>query len=749
MWLGAPSRRCWIAVYLIAVLAAACWVFAPAAGYWTALSSPDDAPLRTFDWFANRLDDYLDGTQAISPFSLLLLIDPILRHEWAYIFCTLLFGGGMVCYLRSLRLGWISAVGGGLLVGFSGYFFTLFNAGHLGIFCWAATYLWCFGLLNRCLEGGRLTDFALLGCVVAWGQPQQPDLWLLGVGLLGLYALWRVRLYLRSWRRWGARFLVSLAIGVLTAWPSVRVVLTSTLASRDAQIAASSTPSAGQVSTEEAARERWDFATGWSLPPNEVVELAVASYYGNDSFRAPHPYWGALGRPHHFSPGKMMPNFRQHTTYLGLVGLLLALFSIAFRRSGATCPEGASACDDRPFWYAVWVGALLLAFGRFAPFYRLFYSLPYMDYLRAPVKFLHFVEVATAVLAAYGFEALRQGRARWKWLALPLAFVAATCLLACWTKAQEAESVRQISELGFGALARDLAAFSISVCWRAVGLAVLATGCFALAARGARQWAVALLILLGVADLSLVARRFVDVRDMAPFHRPNPAVKAMLRRTEGYSATVASYISPIAWSRDPFSTSLKANGLVSVLPDASEPQSPARTVAARLAQNPKAFWDYTGTRFVIVPPANATEVLRLSGGKAIYQSPQMVVIERPHSYPSLRDAGGNLLDAKVRMNAQRGKNLSLHTSGTVEHRANAPAQLILPTPWDARLKAQVDGRPVPLQQANEQWCAITVPPGTHTFSLARRRAPWSNLLSLIATFGILAWTAFDRRASRP
>ena len=48
----------------------------------------------------------------------------------------------------------------------------------------------------------------------------------------------------------------------------------------------------------------------WSLPPEDCLEFLVPGIYGNDSFRPPYPYWGRLGQPHDFQPGRMMPNYR-------------------------------------------------------------------------------------------------------------------------------------------------------------------------------------------------------------------------------------------------------------------------------------------------------------------------------------------------------------------------------------------------------------------------------------------------------
>ena len=58
------------------------------------------------------------------------------------------------------------------------------------------------------------------------------------------------------------------------------------------------------------------------------------------------------------------------------------------------------------FWIISGVAALLLAFGRFAPFYWFLAQLPYFNNVRNPAKFLHIVCFALIVLFAYGVHAL-------------------------------------------------------------------------------------------------------------------------------------------------------------------------------------------------------------------------------------------------------------------------------------------------------------------------------------------------------
>jgi hypothetical protein len=58
------------------------------------------------------------------------------------------------------------------------------------------------------------------------------------------------------------------------------------------------------------------------------------------------------------------------------------------------------------FWAAGAVLCLMLAFGRYAPFYRVVYALPYFSTIRNPTKFLHLFSLCLVVLFAYGIEGL-------------------------------------------------------------------------------------------------------------------------------------------------------------------------------------------------------------------------------------------------------------------------------------------------------------------------------------------------------
>ena len=174
---------------------------------------------------------------------------------------------------------------------------------------------------------------------------------------------------------------------------------------------------AGVEQDAESKAARWSFATQYSIPKAEALGILVPGLFG---YRFDTPdggaYWGRAGSDLSWdefvaSGGQRgSPNgaFRAGagSNYVGVLVLLLAGFGLAqsCRQSGG--PFTTAQRRIVWFWGAVVVVALLLTFGRFAPFYQFFYALPYTSTIRNPAKFLHIVEWALLILFAYGAEAL-------------------------------------------------------------------------------------------------------------------------------------------------------------------------------------------------------------------------------------------------------------------------------------------------------------------------------------------------------
>jgi hypothetical protein len=169
-------------------------------------------------------------------------------------------------------------------------------------------------------------------------------------------------------------------------------------------------------STTEDKTKHWNWATQWSLPKAETLSFIVPGLFG---YRNDTPdggeYWGSIGRDPRWddymkSGGQgEPPGFRRYTgggVYAGVAVLLFAVWAgiQSFRKD-----RSVFAFTERRwiwFWIGTGVVCLLLAYGRFAPFYRWVYMLPYMSTIRNPAKFTHLVSFALIILFAYGVNGL-------------------------------------------------------------------------------------------------------------------------------------------------------------------------------------------------------------------------------------------------------------------------------------------------------------------------------------------------------
>lgn len=805
--------RRWIVFFLGLFGVAMGYVFAPVLSKWMAITSPDSWPFYREGHVSYELEYLLAGTFVWTPHKLALLVDPLFFHDYAYMICQLSLGLAGVYYLKTQRLSWIPAVGGGLFLSFSGYLFTLFSAGHLGFFHLFSCVFWGLGLLNRCFETRRPVYYALLGCVIMWGQPNQPDVWILTMALLGGYAIWKTILECRAGGSVKPvllgvypRFLLTLVIAGLVGVTGVRLIFTQHLAGRDKQIeSVSGGPATGNEPGDVAKKkfERWIFATNWSLPPEDLAEMVVPGIYGNDSFSPPFPYWGRLGRANEFQPGRMMPNYRQHTVYMGLVSLIFAFFGfsawIVARLSKKSKPIARSkdltvippVFEDVPFWTCVWVVTLILAMGRYTPLYKVFYSIPYMDYLRAPVKFLHLTEVATAFLAAFGLEAFVQwsgmDRFRRGWI-IAMAGLIALFVFSAWMVGNQSAAIEgYIASIGLAPFASALRHYMADNLLRAAGLGVLLTLIFALGLKrgSGRKVAFAALaaVVIGVADLSEVARRHVIPINVAPFHQPSLVVQEMKALTKGAPANVANYVTRNEYGRDWFSTALVVNGFANQIPSAAQYGSANAKLMMALKDDPIMFWRLTGVRFVLSPSKQMEGFCRkgilrkvvefqLDGGAvrrseagpngmmvgefggvglpAVHFNWQGdVAAELQISKAVENDDGVPVTDAPetvsrsehspqaVVFSRYRGQKNVLATEGII----SLPMEglLIFNDPFLPDLEVLVDGKRVSTHQANGLWLAAIVPAGNHHVICRMKRNGLWNFVALGTSLIVCIW----------
>ena len=376
-------KAAWLAAYAALFAVCAAFVFW---GTWSTGVSPvmpDCAVSHPEGWWANVsafLREWV-RTGLFSPDDLKAFAGaPYFLQELQYAVPAFLAGLALAYYCRGRGLSRLASYSAGIFLSLSGYWFTLFSAGHLGWFRWMTYGVFAFGLADRAVRRGRLRHWLLLGAVVGWASFRQQDLWLIFTLFTGAYFVWCcVRERALPWK--GALF-AALAFALVGA-PGVAASLRE-VAGREKQMESAGVnvgkkdgdAAAAEKSEAERKAERekqWIFVTNWSLPVK--------------------PYTGALGRPYGAKEG----NYRQHSLYVGWVTCLLALVGAvaAFRRR-----EG-----DALFFFAAAVLAVALSLGRyFEPLYRCVFALPVGDLVRCPVKWIHLAELSLAVLAAYGID---------------------------------------------------------------------------------------------------------------------------------------------------------------------------------------------------------------------------------------------------------------------------------------------------------------------------------------------------------
>ena len=579
-------------------------LFIPTCGTYTVLPSPDSAPFYPRTYLMDRFVNLLAESPSLSLDDVLeFILPPLFRHDFSYwlsVVATAL-GGYWLMRERNAQKS-ASAFTGGAFA-FAGYSFTLISAGHRAYFTMTPYVVATFAFLIHAVRRQDLLAYALAAATAAWTFRFGPDVGPQFLVVAALYAIWlfATNSVTKPLRERTRPFLLGVGCALLSfalvASPSIVHTLTETLAWRQKQIeqssgtALTSTDSEAEgeadakkggdevaQSDDEAvkAQEKWIFATNWSLPPEETIEFVAPSIFGTWTGDRNHPYWGRLGRSAgwdaaHQDRGGFF-NFRQHIVYLGAIPLALALFAAAAyfstRRKAATdAVEGQPIyLADVPFWLAVGVIALLLAFGRYAPFYRLFYAIPYMSYLRAPVKFMRLVEFAVAILAGSGLAALMADNCKRnlrKGLGIAATIATAVCAIyAMHVNASSNTFAAILGRLGAPQLMRPMALFAVRTLWHAIlGFGLVAALAFTLAKGVLRGRTAATILLVALAvDIAVATRPFMFTVDKSLSYKPNAVtetISAATPITEVPTVTILGVQSVPEWFRD----SLSLNGI--------------------------------------------------------------------------------------------------------------------------------------------------------------------------------------------
>lgn len=337
-------------------------------------------------------------------------------------------------WLRRMDLCHFAAFIGSLVITFAGSYVTYILPGHIGKFEMTTFAMLALLCLTRALQTARWSDFAWTGVALGLslqGAIDSGALMALLIAACFLFSAGRRWLEVddRTRRNWVMGFILLMVSSAIIALPIVRSLLGSGLVTN--------VPGTQEGDTSE---QKWQWATQWSYPPSEIVDLFAPGYHGWKTQDPQAPYWGTLGRNAQFdpyaTPADLLKaanvtnsaqatqllqfwNFRFNGDFHGtvtLVAILLAITALFAREPRpADADPRADWRDDWLrrhkaeiiFWTVIAVVVLVTSFGRyFPPPFRLLHSFPLFNSMRNPNKLLVLLTPALAVLAAIGMDRL-------------------------------------------------------------------------------------------------------------------------------------------------------------------------------------------------------------------------------------------------------------------------------------------------------------------------------------------------------
>jgi len=545
----------------------------------------NDGPLGAQVMQAHRLPDVFKGgwddlnsvgfrEAGASPnitFAILYVLGPYLYSKFYAAIALLILGLGAWCFFRQLGLTRPACVLGGLAAAL--------NSGFFSASCWGvASHAICIGMVFFSLAAltspssrWRWLRVAVGGLALGIAVSEGADIG----AIFSLYVA--AFIFYQAWATDGHSVrAVATGVGRVAVVAALAALVAAQI--MDVLVGTQIKGVAGMQQDTQSKEERWDWATQWSLPKREALGYIMPGLFGYrmDTLGGG-VYWGAMGRDpgwyRYWANGSQGPapaggkRFSGGGVYAGVLVVMAAFWAAlqGFRRKDSVFPEITRRMIW--FWTVVAVVSLLLAFGRFAPFYRLLYALPYFSTIRNPGKFAHVVSWALVILFAYGVDGLwrryMEGpstvyaglketlRSWWqrvrgfdrRWTLWSLATLGA-CLLGWLIYASSRQGLEQyLQQVDFDAsTASTIASFSYGqVGWFILSLAI-AIGLITLVLsgvfRGPRaKWGAILMGLFVVLDLGRANQPWIIVWDYEHKYATNPVIDML--RQKPYEQRVA------------------------------------------------------------------------------------------------------------------------------------------------------------------------------------------------------------------
>src|SRR5580658_5117577 len=321
-------------------------------------------------------------------FILQWLLGPVLFSKFYALISLLILGVGAWCFFRRSGLAPAACILGGLAAMLTSTLFSLASWGLGAQVIAAGMFFLALAALTDASSRQRWLLLILGGFATGMVVIEGADVGVIFSLLIALFAVYQAAVAEGSRLKNLATGLGRLILVVLCAM-FLAIETVHELVSIEIQGVAGTQQ---DVQTKE---QRWNWATQWSLPKSEVLGLFVPGLFG---YRMDTPnggeYWGLTGHDMAWDKGGpelLSSSLYRYTGGGNYVGVLITL--VAFWAAAQSLRLKKTIFSSRQikwlwFWLAVGIISLLLALGRYAPFYRLIYALPYFSTIRNPTKFL-------------------------------------------------------------------------------------------------------------------------------------------------------------------------------------------------------------------------------------------------------------------------------------------------------------------------------------------------------------------------
>jgi hypothetical protein len=311
-----------------------------------------------------------------------------IKGLFAQLIHLLLAGLGGYVLLRSLNRSHYSAFLGGTAFMLTPYMLTMIVFGHGSQMMTAAYLPWIMWMTVKIIEKPTLCNMGVLAILMGFQlQRAHAQIAYYTWMLAGAYVLFTFLWNLRNAKERNSK-LIGLGSFSVAALLGIGIALLIYLPS--IEYTSFSVRGGGVGGGAD-----YNYATGWSFHPMEMLTFFLPSAFGFGG----QTYWG------------FMP-FTDYPNYMGIVVLLLATYGFISHRK-----EPLS-------WFLAGTVllALLISFGKhFSIVYDLFYDIfPFFNKFRVPAMILILVQFNTAILAAFGLDALSDLKEKtvpqWFWI---------------------------------------------------------------------------------------------------------------------------------------------------------------------------------------------------------------------------------------------------------------------------------------------------------------------------------------------